>query len=121
MEDRTITITTGDGKEIVCDILFTHYSKDFDKNYVVFCDRQTNEASAAVYVETADGTGSLEQVTTDEEWEMLEELLEQYSDEQEAAGEGCSCGCEGCNGECNCEDENCDCGCEGDCPNKDAE
>ena len=35
-KDRTITLIQEDGQEIVCDILFTYYAEEFNKNYVVF-------------------------------------------------------------------------------------
>ncbi len=110
MEDRTITITTEDGKEVVCDILFTYHSDQFAKDYVVFVPRGTNEASAACYIEKGDGTGELQKVETEEEWQMLEGLLEDYSNELEE--EGCSGNCGGCSG---CGSEECDCDGSCDC------
>ncbi|MBS1477410.1 MAG: hypothetical protein HP024_05690, partial [Acholeplasmatales bacterium] len=49
MEDRTLTITTDSGEEILCEILFTTHSKEFNKDYVVFVEKGTNTASAAIY------------------------------------------------------------------------
>lgn len=133
MEDRTLTITTGEGEEILCDILFTHYEEKFKKHYVVFCAKDTNEASAAVYIENASGEGELAPVESEEEWAMLEELLDQYASEHEGLGcgdEACSCGCEdgmgcscengphehNCEGEsCGYEDDSCECDCNDEC------
>lgn len=110
MEERTITLTTETGEEIICDILFTYFSEEFNKNYVVFQARNTNEASAASYIETGDGAGELQRIETDEEWEMLEDLLEDYANSLENTGScGGACGsCGGSCSECDC-DGNCDC------------
>lgn len=111
MTDRTITITTEKGEEILCDILFTTHSEEFNKDYVVFVKRDSNEASAAAYIPNEDGTGRLDAVETDEEWAMLEDLLNDYieNSSKEAEG-GCHGGCAGCGGSCSD-----DCDCDGDC------
>lgn len=111
-DDKKITLTLENGEEVVCDILFTHYSKEFDKNYVVFCEPKSNEASAASYVPGENGNGMLEKIETDAEWEMLEDLLEDFSNQEE---DGCGCGCDSCNGDCDCEHDHDECDCEGEC------
>ncbi len=88
MEDNKLTIIY-DGEEVMADILFTHYSEQTEKNYVVFQFSDRDEVSAAVFVETENGEGYFEDVQTDEEWEMLDELLANYlgddqDDEEEA-------------------------------------
>ena len=67
MVDRTITLYTEDGKELIADILFTYHSEDFSHDYVVFQIRESGEASAAIYVPGENGQGSLEKIETDEE------------------------------------------------------
>ena len=108
MQDRTLTLIQDDGKEIVCDILFTYHYEKLNKDYVVFQVRGNNEVSAAAYHPTEGGSGSLERIETDEEWELLEDLLEDYSNSLDASSEGCS-SCHGCSGSCDscqgCEDE----------------
>ncbi len=99
MQDRTLTLIQDDGKEIVCDILFTYHYEKLNKDYVVFQVRENNEVSAAIYHPTEGGSGSLERIETDEEWEMLEDLLEDYSNSLDAEGSGCS-SCHGCSGSC---------------------
>lgn len=105
MTDRTIVITTEDGKELTCDILFTYHSEEFNKDYVLFVPRGENQVSAAVYVEKTTTQGEFLPVETDEEWDMLEALLDDYyhSDEQGCSGHCASCG--GCGSEdCNCDE-----------------
>lgn len=84
MGENKLTIIY-DGEEVMCDILFTHYSEETMKNYVVFQFSDRDEISAAVFVETENGEGYFEDVQTDEEWEMLDELLENFiGDSQES-------------------------------------
>ena len=83
MEDRTLTITTDSGEEILCEILFTTHSEEFNKDYVVFVEKGTNTASAAIYN------------ANDKEWTMLEEMLDDYYNNQE---NGCGGSCESCSG-----------------------
>ncbi|MGM9971862.1 MAG: DUF1292 domain-containing protein [Anaeroplasmataceae bacterium] len=107
MTDRTITITTETGEEILCEILFTHHSDEFNKDYVVFVKKDTNEASATSYIPGENGCGRLEAIETDEEWAMLEQLLTDYVESQE---NGCQGGCQSCGGSCSCDaDGECDC------------
>lgn len=95
-----LTVIDAEGNEVLCNILFTFRSEEFNKNYVVFYpiesmnnDDEQIELSAASYVENEDGTGTLSQIETDEEWEVIEDAIGQYEEsmaEQEA--HGCCCG-----------------------------
>lgn len=110
MVDRTITLLQDNGKELVCDILFTYHYEKLNKDYVVFQVRETKEVSAATYDPNDGKEGRLGKIETEEEWEMLEELLNDYAqnlDDEEGCG-GCCDSCSGC-GE--------DCECDGDCAN----
>lgn len=107
MEDRTLVLTMEEGKEVTCDILFTYHSDQFEKDYVVFQPRGEEQLSAAVYVEEGDGKGSLQEVKTEEEWNMLEELVNDYYNEDSS---DCSHNCGDCSG---CASDACDCdGCD---------
>lgn len=101
MDDKTLIITTEDGKEIKCTILFTYHSDEFNKDYVVFVDDK-NVASAAIYNAKGDGKGELLEIKTDAEWNMLEKLLNEYNDDDKEI-EGCNPDqCEGCPSARNC-------------------
>ncbi len=112
MEDRTLTITTENGDEILCEILFTTHSEEFKKDYVVFVEKGTQNASAASYVQGEEGRGTLEQIKTEEEWKMLEELLDDYltrkekeeNDSCDGSCSSCSSSCDSCSS-CSCDDE----------------
>lgn len=93
MNDRTITIVNEDGKEIKCEILFTYFSEEFNHHYVVFKAPEGNNAGAAIYVEEENGQGRLDQIENDEEWAMLEEVLNDWADKNYSES---SCDCESC-------------------------
>lgn len=109
MEKQYITLINEDGSETKAEILFTYHSEEFNKNYVVFLPEDTPDGvAAASYVEEGD-RGSLEQITTDEEWALIEDLLEEYVAQLEENAEGCCCG-----GDCDCEECDCDGECDGE-------
>ncbi len=108
MKDTQFTFTDDQGNETLCEILFTFNSEEFNKNYVLFYpvgsenEDGSVEVMAAAYIENEDGTcGELLDIETEEEWELVEEMLASF------AGEDCDdCDCE----ECECEEEE-HCGC----------
>lgn len=102
MQDRTLTLVQEDGKEIICDILFTYHWDKLNKDYVVFQVRGANEVSAAVYFPKENGEGHLERVETEEEWTMLEELLNDYAASFDDAEEGGCQSCGGCSSQSSC-------------------
>ena len=100
MEDNRRMIINDGKEDLECEILFTYHSDDFNKDYVVFHDIKNDVDSAAVYKEGKNGTGDLTPVESDEEWAMLEDLLDDYYDSPE--DDKCN-GCskfECCEGEC---------------------
>ena len=110
MEKQYITLVNEDGSETKAEVLFTYYSEEFNKNYVVFLPEDSpSDVAAASFVENGN-QGTLEQIESDEEWELIADLLEQYVAQLDA--QGCGCGCEecDCDGECDGEEE-CTCGC----------
>ncbi|MBE0700894.1 MAG: DUF1292 domain-containing protein [Acholeplasmataceae bacterium] len=80
LKDNQIVVTNDEGVETVCEILFTHESNG--KNYVVFEFEDTQEVSAAIFVpgETEE-EGTFLDVETDEEWDMLDDVLQAFYDE----------------------------------------
>lgn len=113
LKENQLVFVDENGDEVLCDILFTYDSEDFGKKYVFFSpvgsEDEAREVGVASYKETEEGMGELEVVTTDEEWEMLEDVFEAFAEEHE-----CGCGCDGdCDGDCDCEED--ECGHEGCC------
>lgn len=89
MEDNKLTFIDENGNEVLCEILFTVHSDEFEKYYVLFYplgeeDEDGNiDVMAASFVETEDGQGELEEITTEEEWKFVEEVLEAYEADEE--------------------------------------
>lgn len=79
--DRFISIEDQDGNELLYEILFTFVSEDYGKNYVLVfpagtAEEEEVEITAFSYTENEEGdAGELENIETDEEWDMVEEVL----------------------------------------------
>lgn len=80
-----ITIYDEDGNESLYEILFTFDSDDYGKSYVLLVptgldeDEEEVEILAFSYTEDEDGeTGSLEQIEAEDEWDMVEEVLNTF-------------------------------------------
>ncbi|VEU82594.1 DUF1292 domain-containing protein [Acholeplasma hippikon] len=72
-----------DDKEEIVTIIFT-FSEN-GKNYVVFEFDESKEISAARYVEGATPEeGELLDIETEEEWELVDRVFEQYQKDLEA-------------------------------------
>ncbi|MFA5719621.1 MAG: DUF1292 domain-containing protein [Acholeplasmataceae bacterium] len=78
MDEQNLITIEHNGEELVAEVLFTHEDMDTHKTYVVFQFMDSEEISAAVYVETSETEGYFEDIETEEEWDMLDDLLEEY-------------------------------------------
>lgn len=78
MDTNKLFVTTDDGQEKEMEILFTFDSDEYGKSYVLFFDPQDREGT--VFVMSYDDDGNLNQVETEEEWAMIEEVFEGYQD-----------------------------------------
>jgi len=75
-------VVNDEGTETTCDILFTHEHNG--KNYVIFEFLDSKEISGAVYVPgKTEDEGFFEDIETDEEWDLLDKLLQEYFDKLE--------------------------------------
>lgn len=81
MNENTITLIADDGTEELAEIIFTHEANG--KNYIVFEFVESGDISAAIYEESAGDEGRLIDIETEEEWMMLQELLENILEEDE--------------------------------------
>lgn len=110
--DQQLTIIDEEGNEVLCQILFTFTSEEFNKNYVLFYPLDGEEdddnvtVMAASYTEGENGVGELSEIETDEEWDLIEDALGQFEEQFSDECDG-DCDCEVCEGD---EDE-CGCGC----------
>ncbi|WP_018661121.1 DUF1292 domain-containing protein [Heyndrickxia acidiproducens] len=87
-----ITVVDEEGNEQLYEVLFTFESEEFGKSYVLYYPigaeedgDESIEIHASSYLENGDGTeGDLQPIETDEEWDMIEEMLNTFLDEKEA-------------------------------------
>ena len=79
LDTNTLYIKDENGKEVAMDILFTFESDETNKKYVIFED--PNDELGEVFAYSYDDEGNLIAIETDEEWEMVEEVLGAFSEE----------------------------------------
>ena len=85
MNENTLRVEDEHGNEFDYEILFTFTSEDTQKSYVVYKEPgDSDEVFAAIYIEDGEG-GNLLPIETEEEWDMVEEKLEQFLDEHDEA------------------------------------
>ena len=67
------------GERILCDVLFTFESKEWDAHYIVYAESEHPERiSASRYIpsQVANGTlSALLPIETDEEWDFVERVI----------------------------------------------
>ena len=89
--DSTIDVTREDGSTVECDILAAFDCETTGKSYIIYTDRELDENGntrlyASIYDDSEDVAKLLE-IETEEEWQMVDELLDQmidaaYNDEE---------------------------------------
>ena len=86
-KNRYFTVTDNSGKTLEYEILFTFDSDETKKSYIVFTDNTTDEdGSIVTYAATYDKTGEsleLQDIETDEEWNLIEHLLSNIEEASE--------------------------------------
>lgn len=91
-EHEYITLVDDEGNESLYEILLTvDGQEEFGKNYVLVYpagmsedDDSEIELQAYAYTEKGDGSeGELEEIATDEEWDMIEEVFNTFMSEDE--------------------------------------
>ena len=85
MNDEIFVVTDENGQEIECVIVMTFDSDEFNKSYVVYQVKgdETGEYFAATFNPEDGEEGQLSQIETDAEWDLVEEVLENYLEEDE--------------------------------------
>jgi uncharacterized protein YrzB (UPF0473 family) len=89
--ENNITVVDENGNEQLCEVLFTFDSDEFGKSYVLYypvgadeSEDEEIEIHASSFVPTEDNKdGELMPIETDEEWDMIEEMLETFLAEQD--------------------------------------
>ncbi|MDH5160222.1 DUF1292 domain-containing protein [Heyndrickxia oleronia] len=89
--EKHITVIDEDGNEQLHEVLFTFESEEFGKSYVLYFpvgaeedDNEEIEIHASSFIQKEVGEeGDLQPIETEEEWDMIEEMLNTFLDEQE--------------------------------------
>ena len=80
-ESNTMIITDESGQEREVEILLTFEDESTGHSFVLFTDPQDEEGN--VYAYRYDEDGNLNEVTEESEWEMCQEILGAFSNEDE--------------------------------------
>lgn len=80
--DNQITLIAEDGSELLCNVILTYHHDETGYDYVIF-EMPDGEVSAARYDATDEESGEIIDIETDEEWDMINDVLEDYYDSLE--------------------------------------
>lgn len=85
LENNTFKVINEEGKEIVCDILFTFDSEETNKSYIVYTDNTKDEAGniqvfASIY-DPKQQNPKLDPIETEQEWKIIETILNTLQEE----------------------------------------
>ena len=87
--ENKIIIIDEQGRERVCEILFTYQHPETQKNYVVLypideldTDDEEMDLFAYSFIENENGDGELFTLETDEEYDMINEVIDQFYKDQ---------------------------------------
>lgn len=85
MEKETMIVIDEEGNEVLYEIVLTFNSKETNKSYVIYKlpGDENEEVFASSYDEQQQDGGDLKQIETDEEWDMIEEVLNAFVEEEE--------------------------------------
>lgn len=89
LDDEFIILVDEEGNEELYEILLTfEETEDFNKNYVLVIPANSTDEDVEVlafsYEETEDGLdGELSDIETEEEWDMIEEVLGAFIEDEE--------------------------------------
>jgi uncharacterized protein YrzB (UPF0473 family) len=93
MNDSVFYVTDENGESKQMQILFTFMDERSEKNYVVFVD-PSDEESDEIFASGYASDGSLIPIETDEEWEMVNEVLAAFDEDMEAEANEAEFDCE---------------------------
>ena len=83
--NNTFKVINDEGKEIVCDILFTFDSEETKKSYIVYTDNSKDEEGniqvfASIYDPKMENP-KLDPIETEQEWKIIETILNTLQEE----------------------------------------
>lgn len=80
LDSNTLYVKDENGKEVAMEILFTFANEEMGKQYVVFVD--PDDDSGEVFASCYDDEGNLLPIESESEWEMVEEVLGAFNEEE---------------------------------------
>ncbi len=84
-EKNSFTIINDEGKEVVCDVLFTFDSDETNKSYIAYTDNTKDEnGNVQVYASIYDPNvedPELKPIESEKEWKVIETILETLQEE----------------------------------------
>ncbi len=84
MEDKTLRVIDEAGNEKDFEIVLTFSSEETGKSYVIYKEPgDSDEVFAASYDETQEDGGDLKPIEKESEWDMIEEVLNTFLEEEE--------------------------------------
>lgn len=87
--ENTFTIIDNNGKERLCEVLFTFESEETKKNYIVYTDNsKDSEGNVRVYASIYKVKGEkteLEAIESEREWRIVETILTSIQEESRKA------------------------------------
>jgi uncharacterized protein YrzB (UPF0473 family) len=83
--EETMVVINEQGEEVTYEIVLTFESKEYKKHYVVYKlpGEENDEVFASSYNPDNKDGGDLSPITDDAEWDMLEEVLFAFTEEEE--------------------------------------
>ncbi len=83
LDSNSLYVKDENGNEKKMTILFTFDSEDTKSQYVVFQDPESEDGE--VYASRYDDKGQLLPIESDEEWDMVEEVINTFVEDEENA------------------------------------
>lgn len=83
LDSNSLYVTDENGNEKRMVILFTFDSEDYNAQYVVFQDPESENQE--VYASRYNDEGELIPIESDEEWDMVEEVINTFAEDEENA------------------------------------
>lgn len=85
MEENKITIVDDDGTESEMTILLTFTDDRTNKSYVVYYDANNQDEETPLMASVYDDEGNLFPVESEEEWNMIDEVVSAFLEDQDEA------------------------------------
>lgn len=84
MDAETMVVVDEQGNEQVYEIVLTFKNDEFKKSYVIYKlpGDENDEVFASSFDDQATDGGDLLPIETDKEWDMIEEVLNSFQDEE---------------------------------------